>query len=237
MEALYIKVKNDLLEKITSGQYPNGHTIPTEHQLSAIYKVSRPTIRQAVQLLVDDGYLEKRKKRGTMVCKPKIEQGFTQFIASFDSQMNLQGLETKTTVLGFKKEKVTEDIMNNLHLKATDEVYRLVRLRFVDNQPNVLVTSYVPVKFFPNLLEVDFTSNRLYDVFENSGHPISLLTRKLETFKADETIADLLEIQCGDPMFFFKSVGYDESHIPIEYSISKYRGDNNSFVMELSLKK
>ena len=85
MSALYLDVKKDLLDKITSGEYSEGTIIPTEHELSDLYNVSRPTIRKAVQILVDAGYLEKKKKRGTIVCAPKVIQDFTQSISSFDT--------------------------------------------------------------------------------------------------------------------------------------------------------
>lgn len=61
MTALYLDVKKDLLDKITSGEYSEGTIIPTEHELSDLYNVSRPTIRKAVQILVDAGYLEKKR--------------------------------------------------------------------------------------------------------------------------------------------------------------------------------
>ena len=57
---LYDKVRENLLSKIKDGTYPEGQTIPSELELAQIYGVSRPTVRQALQLLADEGYLEKR---------------------------------------------------------------------------------------------------------------------------------------------------------------------------------
>ena len=110
MTALYLDVKKDLLDKITSGEYPEGTIIPTEHELSDIYCVSRPTIRKAVQILVDAGYLEKKKKRGTIVCIPKVIQDFTQTISSFDTQMKRHGIVSQTQVISFKKEQASKEI-------------------------------------------------------------------------------------------------------------------------------
>ena len=62
MGAFYLDIKKDLLDKILSGVYQQGSIIPNEYELAEIYNVSRPTIRKAVQILVDEGYLEKRKK-------------------------------------------------------------------------------------------------------------------------------------------------------------------------------
>ena len=80
---LYDQIKDDLLSKIKDGTYPEGQTIPSELELAEMYGVSRPTIRQALQILVSDGYLEKRRRRGTVVTKPKVSQSFTMSISSF----------------------------------------------------------------------------------------------------------------------------------------------------------
>lgn len=234
MNALYVKIKDDLLDKISNGEYEVGRTIPTEIELSKQYDVSRPTIRQAIQILVNEGYLEKRKKRGTIVCSAKIQQEFTQFIESFDSEMSRKGRMSKTKVIALKKEIANEEVVLQLQLENDKEVFKLVRLRYVDEQPNVLVTTYIPAHLFPDLLSIDFTSNRLYDVFAQKDYPIQSIRRKLETIKADDTVSDLLDVCVGDPLFYFHSIGFAKQHVPIEYSISKYRGDINSFVFELT---
>ena len=66
--------------------------------------------------------------------------------------------------------------------------------------------------------------------------PILKIRRKLDVLKADETTAHLLDINEEDPIFYFHSTAFTNHNIPIEYSISKYRGDINSFVFELNHK-
>ena len=235
MEAMYRKISKDIYEKINTGVYKQGSTIPTEFELAEMYQVSRPTIRQAVQLLVDDGYLEKRKKRGTIVCAPKIRQNFVQTIANFESEAVKNGFHSKTTVLSFKKEKPNIEVSTQLHLNPSDMVYKLVRLRYIDQQPNVIVTTYVPWSLYPDLEKEDMTTKSLYDYFEECKNPIYRMERKMETIKADATAADLLDIDQADPMFYFHSVGFDRQNRRIEYSISKYRGDTNYFSFQLCL--
>ena len=83
----YLDIKKDLLDKILSGVYQQGSIIPNEYELAEIYNVSRPTIRKAVQILVDEGYLEKRKKRGTIVCDPTIRQEIAKVIQTIDKEL------------------------------------------------------------------------------------------------------------------------------------------------------
>lgn len=230
----HLIIQQDLLKKIQSGQYPQGQLIPKECELTDIYQVSRPTVRQAIQHLVNEGYLERRKRRGTIVKQQKINQEFTHIIESYDSEMNRKGLHPKTQVLTFKIDKATCEIATHLQIDENDEVYKLVRLRYAENKPIVLVTTYLPVARLPNFLDHDFTQEKLYSALEKMNYPILQIRRKLEVIKADETTSDLLDIEEGDPIFYFHSTAFSQERLAIEYSISKYRGDINSFIFELN---
>lgn len=230
----HLFIQQDLLKKIQSGEYAQGQLIPKESELTVIYQVSRPTVRQAIQYLVNDGYLERRKRRGTIVKQQKINQEFTHIIESYDSEMNRKGLHPKTQVLTFKIDRATNDIANHLEINEQDEIYKLVRLRYAENNPIVLVTTYLPLKLLPDFLKNNFEQEKLYSVLQKMNFPVLQIRRKLDVLKADETTSDLLDIEEGNPIFYFHSIGYTHNRMPIEYSISKYRGDINSFIFELN---
>ena len=92
----YQVIANDLLNKIQTGFYPQNTIIPPETVLAGKYQVSRPTMRQAISLLVNQGYLERKRKRGTLVKKVKIEQEFTHLIESYSAEMSAKGIYPKT---------------------------------------------------------------------------------------------------------------------------------------------
>lgn len=89
--------------------------------------------------------------------------------------MTRKGLNPKTKVLSLKSEVANEEVMQQLELKPGESVYKLVRLRYAEEDPIVLVTTYIPLSLVPNLKEIDFTTTRFYEVLEKIKH----LSKKL----------------------------------------------------------
>lgn len=230
---LYQVIEQDLMQKIKDGEYPEGTIIPKEMELANTYNVSRPTVRQAIQNLVNQGYLQRTKRLGTVVMSPKIDQEFTQIIESFNHEMERKGMSFKTTVVAFKKDVANVTVAKNLGLEVGEEVYKLIRLRYADEKPIVLVTTYIPYTLVTNLNHYDFTNESLYDVLKKEQYPILRIRRTLDVIVSDETTSDLLDVEVGSPLFYFHSLGYSTNQVAIEYSISKYRGDTNTFVFEI----
>ncbi len=231
--AKHIQIEQDLRAKIQDGTYPPHTLIPREVDLMATYQVSRPTVRQAIQTLVEQGLLEKRKRRGTMVKQAKIAQAFTQVIEGYNAEMADKGLQPQTKVLLFQTEAATDEVATNLQLATGDSVYKLVRLRYANGQPVVLLTSYLPTKSLTKLAMVDFTQVSLYDTLAQHHLAVDRVRRRLDVLTADETTADLLNVTQGDPLFYFHTQGFTSQDVPVEYSIAKYRGDVNYFMMDL----
>lgn len=229
----YQKIAVDLLHKIQTGIYSQGTIIPPELELADYYHVSRPTVRQAISTLVNQGYLERRRKRGTLVKKVKIEQEFTHLIESYSEEMSAKGIYPKTNLLYFQEEEADSEVAKNLNLDLNAPVFKLVRLRYANNQPTVLVTTYIPQNRVPELRKYDFAQVSLYKTLEKYHLKVTHVIRKLEVIEADETAANLLNITINKPIFYFHTQGLTADGQPIEYSIAQYRGDINSFVIDV----
>lgn len=230
---LHLHIKADILSKIQSGFYSENELIPNEIDLAAEYKVSRPTIRQAIQGLVNEGYLERKKRKGTVVIQKKIPQDFTHVLQSYNNEIKGKGLEPRTKVISCKLEEPNSEVAEKLNLKEGESVYKVVRLRYAGDDPVVFVITYLKADILPDFLKYDFTKESLYNVLSLNNLPIITITRYLEVMKADESTSVLLDIEIGDPIFRFISIGHTHNRTPIEYSIAKYRGDLNSFVIEI----
>lgn len=233
----YEVIRDDMRAKIDSGAWPIGQLIPTELQLAETYQVSRPTIRHAMQDLVNEGRLERRRRRGTIACAPKIDQGFTLSLRSFADEMIANERIPRTQVLMLKRETASRMVAQALKLDEGAPVFKLVRVRFADNVPNVINESYIPAEPVPAFDTFDFQERSMYDVLRELGCPVVAAKRRLEVVRANPTQASLLDVETGDPLFLFTSVGMLEDGTPMEYSIATYRGESNSFEFEVSLKK
>ncbi len=216
------------------GTYPPGSLLPAEPELAEAYGVSRPTLRQAIQLLADAGYVEKRRRRGTVVRRRKGEQCFMDALMSYGADVEAQGAIPATRVLQARIQGASPEVAEALGIGEGDPVASLMRLRYLDEEPAVLLRTWVPTSVFPGLLGHDFEREGLYDVFAESGLPVETVRRVLEAALPDPVEAELLAIDEGQPCFLFKSVGRAKTGQAIEYSVALYRGDVNTFTVTLT---
>ena len=229
----YLEIQNLLLQRIKNGDYQEGQLIPKEVDLAEQLNVSRPTVRHAIRNLVQAGYLERRKKRGTIVTQTKIKQQFTHVIESYNTEIQNNGLVAKTQVLNFSTEKANDEVAEALTIKPNTEVYKLARLRSADNKPVVFVVTYLPIAQLPDLQKIDFTHHSLYSELAKAGLEITHVSRKIEVHPATEEEAQLLETDIKAPIFYFHTIGFTKDHRALEYSIASYRGDLNYFMVEI----
>jgi GntR family transcriptional regulator len=229
---LYYQLKEILLEYIPN--HRQDSPIPTELELSHHFGISRPTVRQAISELVTEGYLYRIKGKGTFVARPKIHQEFLRVLDSFNNEIAKKDLKPSTKVLGMKVIECDKDISKALNIAVGSKVIKLKRLRFVNDEPIVIVTTYLPFNKCNLILEKDFEKESLYTVLEKDcGYILSKAVRELEAILAGEYEASLLKIEEGAPIQFIKSVTYLSDNTPIEYSFAKYRGDRNKFTFEM----
>ncbi len=234
---LYHQLKEVLKKQIENGELKQGERLPSEIELINTYEVSRTTIREAVNDLVQNGYLVRKRGVGTYVATPKHSQWVLENLSSFAEELEQKGLSSKTEVLSLEK------IQSGLELKSIfgseyTEFYSLERLRYVDEKPAVVVTTYVPVSLAPGLEEIDLSENSLYKTLLN--------TYKLDIHHANRTIlatnvedkdATLLEVPPNSAIQLIETVAYLSDGTPFEYSVSRNRADLSSFKASLKYKK
>lgn len=232
---LYYQLKNVLLAYIKEQNSDLESLIPTEVEISEHFGISRPTVRQAINELVVEGYLYRVKAKGTFISKPKIRQDFLLILDSFNNEMRKKGLTPSTKVLSIELHECDAKVGEALRLSSGSKVFKLSRLRYANNEPIVFVVTYLPFDRCPDILSKDFEANSMYEILEKEwGLLIARVQRSLESILAGEFEARLLEIEKGAPIQYFESIAYLSDGSPIEYSLAKYRGDRNKFTFEIN---
>ena len=115
-----------------NGEYPPNTRIPTENELSVSMGVSRPTVRQALNLLEQEGRLTRVKGSGTYVTEPKIQHESTRFLIGYQEESRERPNHLHTSVLALQKEKPGKLAAKALGLAEGERVTRMVRLRWLE---------------------------------------------------------------------------------------------------------
>lgn len=230
----YIQLMDILREKVQQGYWVPGDQIPGEQDLCEIYRVSRTVVRQALRELELDGVINRRRGKGTFISHPKISEGLVQKLTGFYQDMVERGLKPGTKVLHQNVTPATEKVARFLDIKPGEKVIDIERLRFINDEPIQLVTTYLPFEICPALASVDLTDRSLYEFLENEcGVFIAKGCRYIEAVLANETEAALLGIEDGSPLLLLDSISYAENGQPIEYYHAVHRGDRSRFEVEL----
>ena len=223
----YAQVKDVVREWIRERRWKPGEQIPGEHELCESFDVSRPVIRQALNELVTEGLIRRQKGKGTFVTEPKIKEGLVQRLTGFHQDMTAQGYQPVSRVLKQRIIPASEALAEQLHIQLNEPVLEIERLRFIHDEPIVLVTTYLPQRLCPDLLTADLTHQSLYGLLEQKyGVFIASGHRTVEAVAADKYSAGLLQVRKGTPLIQLESVSYSSNGAPIEYYRAYHRGDD-----------
>lgn len=230
----YVQVKRDLQEQIERGEWEPGDQLPGEMELCRLYDVSRTVIRQALTDMVHEGLVVRRKGRGTFVAEPKIRESLVQRLTGFYQDMAERGHEPISDVLKQEVVPAAPSVANQLEIEPQTPVIEIERLRYIQDEPIVLVTTYLPEALCPDLVQADLTEQSLYAYLEDHyGLVIVSGRRTLQAVPANEYEADHLEVPRGAPLILLDSVSYLEDGTPLEYYHALHRGDRSQFEVEL----
>ena len=229
---LHIQAEEILRRLIESEEYKNGKLFPNEVELSEQLHISRNTLRQAINKLVFEGLLVRKKGYGTKVVKKGIVGGVKNWL-SFSQEMKMLGIEIRNFELHISLKRPTEEIGTFFDLGSNPDTRCVVmeRVRGKKEYPFVYFISY----FNPNIPltgEEDYT-RPLYEMLETQ-YNIVVKTSKEEISArlAGEFIAEKLEIKSNDPILIRRRFVYDVNGVPIEYNVGYYRADSFTYTIE-----
>ena len=166
---LYVVIMESVQNYINEQGLKPGDQLPSEVELMNQFKVSRATVRQAMQELENEGIIEKKHGLGTFVAEPKVSIEMNGFF-SFNEEAKKLNQTPHTTITQFERSVCpSKKIQQRLSLSPQDEVITIQRLRRIDEDPVLLETTYLPGKRFLTLHQEELENQSLYDVFSRSG--------------------------------------------------------------------
>lgn len=225
----YQMIYKDLLEKIKNDNYKINSYLPTEKELSEIYKCSRDTIRKSLNLLVQNGYIQKIKGKGSLILDYKRINFPVSGISSFKELHKLIPGEVKTHVNIFLQTEVTEEIKDHLSMNK-GKIYHIERVREIDNEKVILDIDYLNAEIIKDL-KLEDAQDSIYNYIENElGLVISFAKKEISVLKASDREMDLLDMKEFDLLVCVKSYTYLNDGRLFEYTISKHRPDKFRFV-------
>lgn len=230
---LYEQLYQLLKMRIADGPLKPGDLLPSESELMEQYQVSRATVRQALDGLVNDGLILRRRGQGTFVSPHTVNQGLVR-IVSFTEDMQRRGLEPGTKLLSRELVPATEALAKHLEVAPGEPLARIERLRLADDEPMSVEVSYLVHRYCPGVLEEDYTTQSLRKMLEDKyGVRINSAQQSINAISATAELADVLTVKKGAALLAIERISYTEFDVPIEYLRLYHRGDRYTLHGEL----
>ncbi|RKR74964.1 GntR family transcriptional regulator [Frondihabitans australicus] len=227
---LYFQVSSRIENAITSGELPAGSRLENEVALGERLGLSRPTIRRAIQELVDKGLLVRRRGIGTQVVHGPVSRK-VELTSLFDDLKSGDQHPT-TRVLAHEVIPADEHIADDLGIAVGDPVTHLRRLRLADDVPVALLQNYLPTAV-ADLSGDDFEEFGLYQLLRGRGVTMRVAKQRIGARAARDDEASLLEIEPRGAVLTMSRTAYDASGRAVEVGYHCYRPDLYSFSVTL----
>jgi GntR family transcriptional regulator len=210
-----------------------GGALPSERQLSVDLGVSRLTVRAALDDLVREGYIERRRGSGTFVREPKIAQELT--MTSFSEEMRRRGMNPGSRTLSLETTTAGAHLGRALHVSPSERVVVAKRLRLADGESMAIETLHVPEPLVPGLTPKDLEQGSFYELLSDRyGITIVGGVQTIEPTVTNEEESSALGVPLHSPAFQFERTTRSDTGKIVEFVRSIYRGDRYRLVSELS---
>lgn len=224
---LYLKFAETVKNAVRSGALAHGNILPGERDLSQLTGVSRITVRKAMQSLEEEGVVIRARGYGTQI--NNIFEYSLKEARGFSQQVVLSGKKPDTLWVSKKIVPCPPEVAGELALAPKSSVFRLKRIRYVDEDAVSIEESWVPAHLIEDEDEIGIS---LYDYFR-SRHIYPQGTRsRVSARMPDAEFQAHINMDDAIPVLVIKQVAFDRQLRPIEYSISYCRSDLYVFVCE-----
>jgi GntR family transcriptional regulator len=230
-EPVYRELERYLREEIRADRLRPGDQLPSEPELAARHGMARMTARRAIEALLSDGLLVRRRGRGTFVASPRLAYPPATSM-SFSRTMAALGHDVTTRLLDFLLTELPADIAQDLDLPTGSKALLVRRLRFVAGEPVAIHMNYMDGSYFELIRASDLLTRPISDAMqEASGVHVASSRDYLEGAPAPREEAALLHIDAGDPVLLVIGLAYSDDGVPVLATRGWYRADRFRFAV------
>jgi GntR family transcriptional regulator len=231
---MYHQIYLVLREQIAEGHFDPTRPLPSEHELSAYFGVSRVTMRGALDKLEADGMISRQRGRGTFALGGRpVDAPRSQLSGLFENLITL-GLKTTVKVIELDKVPAPIEVAKSLKLAPSEPVYKAVRVRSYHGEPISHVTTFVPEAVGKAFGRKELAAKPMLVLLEESGVKVGEATQSISAKLADAVVAPLLETELGAPLLSVTRLVSDMKGRPVQLLRGLYRADRYQYEMQLS---
>ncbi len=227
---LYFQVATRIEQAIVSGDLPAGSRLENEIALVDRLNLSRPTVRRALQELVNKGLLVRRRGVGTQVVRRPVTRKVE--LTSLYDDLSRGGLHPSTTLLSHAIMAADERLAERMSVDRGSPILHVRRLRRTDGIPLAVMENFLPEEFIDLALD-ELESRGLYQLMRARGTHMRVAQQRIGARPATPEESRLLEIKSRSPLLTMDRTTYDDSGKAVEYGHHCYRPDLHSFEITL----
>ncbi|MBS4210621.1 trehalose operon repressor [Bacillus sp. FJAT-50079] len=230
MSRKYLMIHNEIVKQIELGEIAPNTLLPSENELKDQYETSRETIRKALNLLAQEGYIQKIRGKGSIVIKNTKLDFPVSGLVSFHELAQKMNKKPKTIVTECVLTKPDEYIRQQLNVKMKDEVWKISRVREFGGEKVILDKDYLNKKFVPTITK-EICEHSIYHYLENELQlAISYAKKEIIVEEPTEEDRELLDLEGFYNVVVIKNYVYLDDASLFQYTESRHRPDKFRFV-------
>ncbi|MDT0609098.1 GntR family transcriptional regulator [Streptomyces lancefieldiae] len=228
---LYFQVAQQLQRLIETGTLAPGTRLENEIALADKFGLSRPTMRQAIQHLVDKGLLARKRGVGTQVVNNRVRRQIE--LTSLFEDLKRDGRRPRTDVLSMQTVPASDEVAAALGIEPGAPTMAMRRLRYADDEPIALLQNHLPADLL-TLTEDDLTERGLYELLKRAGISLRTARQNIGARRASAAEARLLGEGRSVTLLTMERTVQGDAGRPVEFGSHLYRASRYSFEMTLT---
>jgi len=230
MNNKFIRIYEDIAARIRTGEIEAGTLLPSELDLSESYQTSRETIRKALKMLSEEGYIQKIQGKGSIVLDIRKIDFPISGLVSFKELAKKMGHRAKTYVKVFEEKKVDQALFKKINFGLNEKVWEIRRVRKVDGEHVILDKDHISQKLIPGLSK-EICNDSIFEYIEDKlGLTISFAKKEILVEEPTAEDRELLDLEGFHNVVVVRSQVYLEDASQFQFTEARHRPDKFRFV-------